>query len=66
MAKPVGTKQRKPKNWETANGRDRNHALAAFRKVKRAEKRKKSQFQEYYESMCGPVTITYKEVNLNK
>jgi hypothetical protein len=62
MTKPVGAKQRKPRS----GGRDRNHALAAFRKVKRAEKRKKSQFQEYYESMCGPVTITYKEVNLNK
>jgi hypothetical protein len=60
--KPVGAKQRKPRDGK----RDKNHALAAFRKVKRAEKRKKSQFQEYYESMCGPVTITYKEVNLNK
>ena len=55
MTKPVGSKQRKPRDGK----RDKNHALAAFRKVKRAEKRKKSQFQEYYESMCGPVTITY-------
>jgi len=39
--------------------REKNHALQAFRKVKRAEARKKSKFQEYYESMCGPVTITY-------
>jgi len=62
MTKPVGAKQRKPRS----GGREKNHALAAFRKVKRAEKRKKSKFQEYYESMCGPVTITYKEVNLNK
>ena len=62
MTKPVGSKQRKPRDGK----RDKNHALAAFRKVKRAEKRKKSQFQEYYDSMCGPVTITYKEVNLNK
>ena len=66
MAKPVGAAQRKPKKWTDRRGRDKNHALAAFRKVKRAEKRKKSQFQEYYDSMCGPVTITYKEVNLNK
>jgi hypothetical protein len=56
MTKPVGSKQRKPRDGK----REKNHALAAFRKVKRAEKRKKSQFQEYYESMCGPVTITYK------
>ena len=66
MAKPVGAAQRKPKKWTDPRGRDKNHALAAFRKVKRAEKRKKSQFQEYYDSMCGPVTITYKEINLNK
>jgi hypothetical protein len=61
MTKPVGSKQRKPRDGK----REKNHALQAFRKVKRAEKRKKSQFQEYYDSMCGPVTITYKEVNLN-
>ena len=60
--KPVGAKQRKPRS----GGREKNHALAAFRKVKKEEARKKSKFQEYYESMCGPVTITYKEVNLNK
>jgi len=46
---------------ETPRRREKNHALAAFRKVKRAEKRQKSKFQEYYESMCGPVTITYRK-----
>jgi hypothetical protein len=36
----------------------KNHALAAFRKVKRAEKLKKVQELERYNNLCGPVTIT--------
>lgn len=47
------------KDSKSSGKRDRNYALQTFRKAKKAEARKKSQFQEYYESMCGPVTVTY-------
>jgi hypothetical protein len=46
-------------NKASKKSRDPNYALQTFRKAKKAEARKKSKFQEYYESMCGPVTITY-------
>jgi len=36
----------------------KNHALAAYRKVKRAEKLKKLKELEEYNNLCGPVTIT--------
>ena len=36
----------------------KNYALAAFRKVKRAEKLKKIQELDRYNNLCGPVTIT--------
>jgi hypothetical protein len=36
----------------------KNHALAAFRKVKRAEKLKKIRELDRYNNLCGPVTIT--------
>lgn len=59
MSKPVGATQRKPKQWEDSNhGRNKNHALAAFRKVKRAEKAKKLKAQNEYDSLCGEVVIT--------
>jgi hypothetical protein len=41
--------------------REKNYALQAFRKAKKAEKRKKTELQERYDSLCGPVTITYKK-----
>jgi hypothetical protein len=36
----------------------KNYALAAYRKVKRAEKLKKIKELERYNNLCGPVTIT--------
>lgn len=59
MTKPVGAKQRKPKKWvDTKKGRDPNYALAAFRKVKKAQKAKKVADMDEYNSLCGEVTIT--------
>jgi hypothetical protein len=58
--KPVGAAQRKPKKWtDTKHGKDKNHALSAFRKWKRSEKEKKAAETERYNSLCGPVTISY-------
>jgi len=56
--KSVGDKQRKPKKWEDPHGRDLNHALKAFRKVKKAEKAKKLAEAERFNSLCGEVTVT--------
>lgn len=60
MTKSVGSSQRKPKKWEdTKRGRDKNHALAAFRKWKKIEKAKKQAETDRYNNLCGPVTVTY-------
>lgn len=59
IMKPVGAAQRKPKKWKTAQGRDKNYALASFRKWKNIEKSKKAAEQERYNSLCGEVTISY-------
>jgi len=40
-------------------GRNKNYALASFRKWKKAEKLKKTADLDRYNSLCGPVTITY-------
>jgi hypothetical protein len=58
--KPVGAAQRKPKKWtDPKHSKDKNHALAAFRKWKRSEKEKKAAETERYNSLCGPVTVSY-------
>jgi hypothetical protein len=38
-----------------------NYALRAYRKVKKLEKARKAAEQERYNSLCGPVTISYKK-----
>jgi hypothetical protein len=42
-----------------AKGRDKNHALASFRKWKKIEKAKKQADLDRYNELCGPVTVTY-------
>ena len=59
LMKSKGAAQRKPKKWKTAQGRDKNYALASFRKWKKIEKLKKAAEQERYNSLCGEVTISY-------
>lgn len=54
--KPVGSKQRKPKNGFTES---KNPALASWRKWKRIEKARREAEDARYNSLCGPVTITY-------
>ena len=56
--KPVGATQRKAKMWE-GNGRDKNYALASWRKWKKIEKQRKQAEQDRYNSLCGEVTISY-------
>jgi hypothetical protein len=59
MTKATGSSQRKPKKWEdTKRGRDKNHALTAFRKWKKIEKARKTAETDRYNTLCGPVTIT--------
>lgn len=58
MTKASGSNQRKPRKWK-GNGRDKNHALAAFRKYKKIEKAKKQADIDRYNELCGPVTVTY-------
>ncbi len=53
-----GVPNKKPKTWETSSARRKNHALAAFRKVKKAEKEKKILEQDRFNNLCGEVTIT--------
>ena len=66
MSKPVGASQRKPKKWiDTKKGRDPNYALAAFRKVKRAEKAKKLAAQSEYDSLCSEVVVTKIEATMS-
>lgn len=57
--KSKGAAQRKPKKWTDPSGRDKNYALASFRKWKKIEKSKKAAEQERYNSLCGEVTISY-------
>jgi len=52
--KPVGTKQRKSRK-----AGDKNYALASWRKWKKIEKQRRAAEDEKYNSLCGPVTITY-------
>jgi hypothetical protein len=60
MTKPVGAVQLKPKQWsDSKHSKDKNYAVATFRKIKRAEKAKKLSEQERYNSLCGEVTISY-------
>jgi hypothetical protein len=60
MTKPVGAKQRKGKRWtDTKKGRDKNYMIASWRKWKNAEKEKQAAEQERYNSLCGPVSISY-------
>ena len=60
MTKPVGATQRKGKKWtDTRKGRDKNYMIASWRKWKNAEKKKKAAEDEGYNSLCGPVSITY-------
>jgi hypothetical protein len=60
MTKPVGATQRKGKKWtDTKKGRDKNHMIASWRKWKNAEKEKQAAEQERYNSLCGPVSISY-------
>jgi len=60
MTKPVGATQRKGKKWtDTKKGRDKNYMIASWRKWKNAEKKKKAAEDERYNSLCGPVSITY-------
>lgn len=54
--KPVGAKQRKPK---TGFVDSKNPALASWRKWKNIEKAKRQAEVDRYNSLCGPVTITY-------
>lgn len=60
MTKASGSNQRKPRKWK-GNGRDKNHALTAFRKWKKIEKARKTAEIDRYNELCGPVTITYKQ-----
>ena len=60
MTKPVGATQRKGKKWtDTRKGRDKNYMIASWRKWKNAEKEKKAAEDERYNSLCGPVSISY-------
>ena len=60
MTKPVGATQLKGKKWtDTRKGRDKNYMIASWRKWKNAEKKKKAAEYERYNSLCGPVSITY-------
>lgn len=54
--KPKGATQRKPK---TGFVESKNPALASWRKWKNIEKEKKAAETERYNSLCGPVTVTY-------
>jgi hypothetical protein len=59
LMKPEGTAQLKAKKWNTTQGRDKNYALAAYRKWKKIEKQRKAAEQERYNSLCGEVTISH-------
>jgi hypothetical protein len=54
--KQPGTRQRKPKSGFVDS---KNPALASWRKWKNIEKARKAAEDERYNSLCGPVTITY-------
>ena len=59
MTKPVGAKQRKPRQWrDSKHGKDPNYALTTFRKVKKMEKAKKLAEAERFNSLCGEVVVT--------
>jgi len=53
-----GVPNNKPRTWETKSARSKNHALAAFRKVKKAEKVAKQAEIDRYNNLCGEVVIT--------
>ena len=54
--KPKGATQRKPKRGFVES---KNPALASWRKWKKIEKAKKAEEEERYNSLCGPVTVSY-------
>jgi hypothetical protein len=54
--KPKGATQRKPKRGFVES---KNPALASWRKWKKIEKAKKAAEEERYNSLCGPVTVSY-------
>ena len=63
MTKPIGAAQRKPKKWgNTRAGRDPNYMLASWRKWKKQEAAAKQAELDRFNNLCGPVTITYKQV----
>jgi hypothetical protein len=60
MSKPVGTPNKKAKKWtDPKRGKDKNHALASFRKWKKIEKARKTAELDRYNELCGPVSVTY-------
>jgi hypothetical protein len=54
--KPVGSKQRKPK---TGYVDQKNPAIEMWRKRRKLESERRQAEDEKYNSLCGPVTITY-------
>ena len=63
MTKPVGATQRKGKKWtDTKKGRDKNYMIASWRKWKKKEAAAKQAEIDRFNNLCGPVTVTYKEI----
>jgi hypothetical protein len=54
--KPVGAKQRKPKVGYVDQ---KNPAIELWRKARNLEKKRRAAEEEKYNSLCGPITITY-------
>lgn len=60
MTRPKGALQRKPKKWTHPNsGKDINYISKASSTYWEVERTKRLAELERYNSLCGPVTITY-------
>jgi len=62
MPRIVGDKNKSPKHSQAAVDRERSAAWAMTKNIIDHGNKKKRVEQEYYNSQCGPITISYKTV----
>jgi len=62
MARIVGDKNKSPKHSQAAVDRERSAAWAMTKNIIDHGKTKKRAEEKYYNSQCGPISISYKTV----
>jgi len=59
VARIVGDKNKSPRHSQAAVDRERSAAWAMTKNIIDHGHRKKRAEEKYYNSLCGPITITY-------